>query len=248
MKKILVFQHAETETLGNLEKEIRLQNLEYEILEVYRNPQFPTGKELEEKYSAVISLGGPMSVYEMKNGRYPWMEKEFLLLREALRLKMPILGICLGSQLLAHAAGAEVRKGPKKEIGWHWIRFDDWFSKRNPLTFQCDLSKQHIVFHWHGDLFDLPVEGYRLAWNDHYPVQMFCYQGNAVGIQFHPEMTEEMIKKWVASERDGLHRSGMDPEKILDEIPSYLPDLAKLCHKFFYGFATLIRENVRRAA
>ncbi|MBI2981359.1 MAG: gamma-glutamyl-gamma-aminobutyrate hydrolase family protein [Deltaproteobacteria bacterium] len=246
MKKLLVVQHVEKETLGNLEKEIRLQKLEYEILETYKNPYFPSGKELEEKHNALILLGGPQSVTEIN--KYGWMQKELLLIREALRQKMPVLGVCLGSQLLARAAGAQVKKGPKREIGWGQIKFDDWFSKRNPLTFQLDLARRHTVFHWHGDTFDLPVEGYRLAWNENYPFQMFCYQGNAVGIQFHPEMTEAMIKKWATSDRDELRRLGIDPEKILDEIPTYLPDLEGLCHKFFYGFATLIRENVRRAA
>lgn len=245
MKKILVFQHADSETLGNLEKEIKLQNLEFEILRTFDHPVFPSGKDLEN-YGAVISLGGPLAVYEAS--RHPWMVKELLILKEALRQKKPILGICLGAQLLAAAAGAKVVKGPIKEIGWGWIQFDDWFSRRNPLTFQVDLKKRHRVFQWHGDTFNLPPEGYRLAWNDSYPVQMFSFQGNAIGIQFHVETTEKMIYDWVSDGRDKIVKNGFDPEKILEESVSYLPDLQKMSHKFFYGFASLIRENRRVVA
>jgi len=243
MKKILVFQHADVERLGTLEKEIQLAGMTCDILLTYQASDFPTPKELES-YGAVISLGGEKSVYERH--KHPWLDKEFRLLQEALRMKKPILGICLGAQMLAGAAGAAVRKGPSKEIGWGWVRFDDWFSQRHPLTFQLELDKPHVVFHWHGDSFDLPVEGYRLAWNDATPIQMFCIQGNAVGIQFHPEMTGEMIGEWVVHHRKELVEDRIDPDKILQETPKYLPDLQKLSHRFFYGFASLVRENVRQ--
>lgn len=245
MKKILVFQHAAHEKLGTFEKEIRSQGFEYETLWIPDLKSFPSAQQLES-YAALIVLGGPQSVCEERE--YPWMKHELLLIREALRIKMPILGICLGAQLLARAAGAPVRKGPIKEIGWGWIRFDDWFSKRNPLTFQFDLTKPHPVFQWHGDMFDIPVEGYSLAWNDNYPGQMFVFQGNAIGIQFHPEMTQEMVREWVDQGRDEIIRNKNDPYRIVEETQRYLPNLEKLCHRFFYGFASLIRENIRRAA
>lgn len=245
MAKLLVIQHSDSEGLGSLEAEIRLQNLATETIQVDQKSSFPSGTELEG-YGALIILGGPMSVYEEK--KYPWIGKELLFIREALRQKKPILGICLGAQLLAKACGARVYKGPVKEIGWSPIRFDDWFSSRNPLTFQLELSKPHMVFQWHGDSFDFPVEGYRLAWNQTYPGQMFSFQGNAFGIQFHPEVTEEMIRHWVESGRKEIVTARLDPEKILQETARYLPDLQKLCHKFFYGFSSLIRDNVRRVA
>ena len=245
MSKILVIQHSPHEGLGTLEEEIHAQNMTVSTLRTFENPVFPSAAELEG-FGALIVLGGPMGVNEVD--KYPWIKRELLVIEEALRQKKPILGICLGAQLLAKAAGARVAKGSVKEIGWSPIRFDDWFSKRNPLTFQLDLDKPHTVFQWHGDSFDFPVEGYRLAWNETYPGQMFSYQGNAIGIQFHPEMTEEMIRNWVELGRKEILEAKLDPQKILDETPKYLPALQKLCHRFFYGFATLIRENVRRAA
>ena len=245
MSKILVIQHSPTERLGSFEREIELQKMTATLLRVYENPVFPSGAELEG-YGALIVLGGSMSVTEEK--KYPWIKQELLVLQEALRQRKPVLGTCIGAQLFAKACGATVSKGAVKEIGWGPIRFDDWFSKRNPLTFQLDLAKPHTVFHWHGDTFDFPVEGYRLAWNETYPGQMFCYQGNAIGIQFHPEVTEGMIRQWVESGASELKEAKVDPQKILADIPKYLPELEKLCHKFFYGFASLVRENIRRAA
>lgn len=245
MAKILVIQHSPTEGLGTLEGEIAANKMTVSTLRTFENPVFPSSVELEG-YGALIILGGPMGVYEEK--KYPWIKKELLIVGEALRQKKPILGVCLGAQMLAKAAGARVYPGPVKEFGWGQIRFDDWFSKRNPLTFQMGLAEPHTVFQWHGDTFDFPVEGYRLAWNETYPAQMFCYQGNAIGIQFHPEMTAEMIQSWVQWGQKEIREAGLDPARILEETPQYLPALQKICHKFFYGFASLIRDNIRRAA
>ena len=138
MAKLLVIQHSPTEGLGNLAREIDLNKMTFDTLKVYEHPVFPSGAELEG-YGALIILGGPMAAYE--ENKYPWMKRELLVLNEALRQKKPMLGICLGAQLLAKACGARVIKGGRPEIGWELIRFDDWFSKRNPLTFQMDLAK-----------------------------------------------------------------------------------------------------------
>ncbi len=249
MAKILVIQHAESEGLGTFADEMKKQNLTWEVLMASNNAIFPSGAKIEE-YGGFLILGGPMAVYEEKE--YPWITKELLIIKEALRQKKPILGICLGAQMLARAAGTggRVYPGPKKEIGWYPIRLDDWFYKRNPLFFQIDSTKAHTVFQWHGDTFDIPTEGYRLAWNENYANQAFCFQGNAVGLQFHVEMNAEMICDWFVGEenRQKIREAGFDPDRILAEIPQYLPQLKEMGHKIFYGFASLIRENVRRAA
>lgn len=244
--KILVFQHMPNEGLGTFEDELKKANLTWESLMINEETLFPSSTKLEE-YGGFIVLGGPMGVYEER--QYPWIKKELMMIQEMLRQKKPILGVCLGAQLLAKASGGRVTQGVKPEIGWFPIRLDDWFYKRNPLFFQIDHTKPHMVFHWHGDTFDIPTEGYRLAWNENYMNQAFCFNGNAVGIQFHVEMTEDMIKDWLSDEvsRMKIMAYGGDPDKILAEIPKYLPGLKDLAHKIFYGFASLIREN-RKAA
>jgi len=245
-KKILVFQHAVHEGLGTFEDELKKAGLTWETLMISNDTLFPSGVKLEE-YGGLIMMGGPMGVYE--DAEYPWIRKEVMVIQECLRQKKPILGVCLGAQLLAKAAGGRVAKGPTPEIGWHPIRLDDWFYKRNPLFFQIDPTKEHIAFHWHNDTFDIPTEGYRLAWNETYRNQAFCFNGNAVGIQFHPEMTEAMVLDWISSDeaRAQIEDAGEDPQKILEDASQHLPALRELAHKIFYGFASLIREN-RRAA
>ncbi len=249
MPKILVIQHAEHEGPGTFAEEMKKQNFTYDTLMASSEAIFPSSTKLEE-YGGLLIMGGPMAVYEEK--KYPWMKKENLVIQEALRQKKPILGVCLGAQLLAKAAGVggRVYPGEKPEIGWLPIRLDDWFYKRNPLFFQIDPTKPHTVFHWHGDTFDIPTEGYRLAWNENYPNQAFCFQGNAVGLQFHVEMTDEMIRQWLESpeSRVQVMAAGSDPDKVIADIPTYLPHLREMAHKIFYGFASLVRENVRRAA
>ncbi len=248
-QKILVLQHVAHEGLGTLADEMKTACFEWDTLLVSDQAVFPMPSKLEE-YGALIVLGGPMSVTDEK--KYSWMQKEILILQEALRQKKPILGICLGAQLLARAAGkgGRVYQGDKKEIGWHPIRLDDWYYKRNPLFFQIEPDQPHTVFHWHGDTFDIPTEGYRLAWNETYPNQAFCFNGNAVGIQFHVEMTEEMIRDWLKDNESKMQvmAAGEDPHKIITQASKQLPGLRKMAHKIFYGFASLIRENVRRAA
>jgi GMP synthase (glutamine-hydrolysing) len=241
MSKILVIQHVANEGLGILEEELKTQNFSTETLMASDSAVFPSGVKLEE-YGALIVLGGPMGAYE--EDKYPWMKKELLVIQEALRQKKPILGICLGAQLLAKAAGARVYPGDRKEIGWGPVRLDDWYFKRNPLFFQIDPVKEHMVFHWHGDTFDLPTEGYRLAWNENYPNQAFCFQGNAVGLQFHIEMTDEMIRDWMPKALEDQDAAAA----IVAESAKYLPALRDMAHKIVYGFASLIRNNVRRAA
>lgn len=245
--KILVFQHVANEGLGTFEDELKEANLPWETLMVSQDAVFPSSVKLEE-YGAFIVLGGPMGVYEEE--KYPWIKKELLVIGEILRQKKPFLGVCLGSQLLAKAAGARVYPGDKQEIGWYPLRLDDWFYKRNPLFFQIDPAKRHTVFQWHGDTFDIPTDGYRLAWSENYPNQAFCFQGNAIGLQFHVEMNEAMIRDWLSSDesRVKVMASDGDPDQIIADISKHLPDLQEMSHKIMYGFVSLIRDNRRRAA
>jgi len=244
MPKLLVIQHHPMEGLGTFEEELKAQNLSHETVKIYENPRFPGGNEFDA-YAGLISMGGPMGANE--EAKYPWMKKELLTIKEFLRQKKPILGVCLGAQLLARASGGHVVKAKVREIGWYPVQLDDWFSRRNPLFFQFEQGKELMVFQWHEEACEISTEAYTLCTNNNCRQQAFSFQGNAFGLQFHPEVTETMIRQWLEVNAVMLRQSGIDTGKILAESIKYLPELKKIGHKIFYGFGSLIRDN-RKAA
>ncbi len=153
-----------------------------------KNEILPSLDECE----AVVSLGGPMNVYE--TDKYPFLDVEEDFLKKTLKKEIPVLGICLGAQLLAKAAGAEVRKAKHKEIGWCKIDLTEE-GMRSPLF--NGLNRNLEVFQWHEDTFDIPGRGVRLAESQACINQAFRFGRNAYGLQFHVEVTPQMIGSWI---------------------------------------------------
>lgn len=137
---------------------------------------------------AVISLGGPMSVYEEE--RYPFLKIEDQFVKQIILKEIPFIGICLGSQILAKACGAKVNKSPEKEIGFYPIQV------KEDSLFE-GLNKELDVFHWHEDMSELPLKAKLLASSQGCPHQAFKVRSNAYGLQFHIEVTEPTIRKWI---------------------------------------------------
>ncbi len=140
---------------------------------------------------AVVSLGGPMNVYE--EDRYPFLKEEDVFLKKVLAAELPFLGICLGSQLLAKAAGGSVVRSPVEEIGWSNIHLTKEGGV-DPLF--RDLPSVLEVYQWHGDMSIVPPGGSLLAFSDGCPVQAFRAGKNAYGLQFHAEITQRSIEDW----------------------------------------------------
>lgn len=138
---------------------------------------------------ALVLMGGPMSA----NDPDPWVESELEAVRRAVRAEKPVLGICLGAQVLARALGAAVTRNPVKEIGWYPVR---WRPEAADDPLFHSLSEPATVFHWHGETFGIPEGAVLLASSDRCAHQAFRYGRRAYGLQFHPEVTPAMISDW----------------------------------------------------
>lgn len=218
-KKILIIQHVPSEGLGIIAAPLCFDGFEADFFKAYEGKKLP---RKPEGYSALIVLGGPMGVYE--EDKYPFIKDELGLIKEALKERLPILGICLGSQLLAKAAGANVYKGKDKEIGWYDVTLTEDGAIDNLFT---GLPRDLGVFQWHGDTFDLPSGARVLASSSLFPNQVIRVNGNAYGVQFHLEVTADMIREWIEVNKGELEslKGRVDPKKILKSIPDKITEL-----------------------
>jgi GMP synthase-like glutamine amidotransferase len=187
--RLLVVQHAPFEHLGLISASLESRGIERDHLDLYLRPDAPCALD---GYAGMIVMGGPMSA----NDDLPYIARELLLVREALSSHLPVLGVCLGAQILARAAGAMVYRNPVKEIGWAPIYFTEE-ARQDPLFSGLDASE--VVFHWHGETFDLPPGAQWLAWSDACRHQAFRI-GRSYGLQFHLEVTPAMIEDWLTQE------------------------------------------------
>lgn len=216
MKKVLIIQQVPHEGLGIIGGALR-GGFDVEVLKVYRDRPLRS----IEGYSALVVLGGPMGVYEEE--RYPFLADEIRLIESAIKKDIPTLGVCLGSQLIARAAGARVYKGGAKEIGWYDISLTQQ-GARDPLL--LGLPSTFEVFQWHGDTFDIPSGGVPLASSALFPNQALKV-GSAYGFQFHLEVTEAMVRDWIKvnCEELGELKGKIDPKAILLRTPAAMPAL-----------------------
>jgi GMP synthase (glutamine-hydrolysing) len=224
-RPILCLENKSCETLGNLEglfldDGFEIKKLNASTQKVPRNPTH---------YSGIVILGGPMSVYE----NHGFIKDEIDLVKMSHKKKVPLLGICLGSQIIAQASGGMVFKGAKKEIGWHEITIE---KSRNGDLFAGLRSLRPTVFQWHGDTYFLPNEAKILAHSDLYP-QAFV-MGSLVGIQFHLEVTVRMIESWLRNYRSEVISEGIDAQKIMKESAGYLRELGQYCKVVYSNFCT----------
>ncbi len=237
---VLAVRHERQEGLGFLEKVFGEGKIPFRYLDVFENPDLSVDLS---GASALIVLGGAMGVYE--TDQFPFLKKEIELLREALRQNLPTLGICLGSQLLAVAGGARVYRGPRKEIGWFPVRIEPQ-AREDPLL--KHLPTETMVFHWHGDTFDLPKGARPLASSERYTHQAFRLGEKAWGLQFHLEITEGMIQEWVehAEAKSGALHPDWNACEILTQTPCFLPEMEERARKVFGEFVSFVRSPATR--
>jgi GMP synthase-like glutamine amidotransferase len=223
MSDILVIQNSKYEGLSNLGKLLEEDGFKTSII-------FAKKEKIPEiKHSGVVILGAP----ESANDDLSYLKEEMVLIRNAVKKEIPLLGICLGSQLVAKSFGAKVYPGNKKEIGiYNDIEFDNIVAS----GLFSGIKSPATVFHWHGDTFDLPPNSTRLAHSRDYQNQAFQI-GSSVGVQFHLEVDEETIKLWLEKSKDELSKTQyIDPEEIIRKLPENMETIQNNMKIFYQNF------------
>jgi len=223
MSDVLLVQNTRIEGSGYLGE--LLQKDGFNITSVNaKHEKLPDGN-----FSLVVILGAP----ESANDDLPYLQAEQQLIKKSVENNTPVLGICLGSQLIAKTFGAKVYGGVRKEIGF----YNDLKVSDNS-TFFSGFQNPFTVFHWHGDTFDLPEGAIRLASSEHYLNQAFQYK-SAVGLQFHLEVNEEMVNLWLDNTEEKLKKiSYIDPQKIRSEIDENISIVKSNMKNFYNNFKT----------
>lgn len=202
MHPILIIKHEKNEGPGTLEEYLIEKHRQFVIIELWNGDKLPS----LDACSAIISLGGPMNVYEEEE--YPFLGLEDGFLKGAIEKNIPTMGICLGAQLLAKCMSERVYKADQAEIGWGAIRMTAE-TRQDPLF--RGLPHTMEVFQWHEDTFTIPANGTLLASSNECQNQAMRIGTRAWGLQFHPEMTIQMIEAWSATEG-----SKINVKKLID--------------------------------
>ena len=185
---IRCFMHVDFEDPGIIVDWIREKGHILEYTRFYEGDPLPDA----DKADMLLIMGGPMNVFDFHI--HPWMEEEIEWVKAFIDSGKPVLGICLGAQMIAASLGQEVYPGKHREIGWHNLQF---LPAMGEFRICKDLPVTRKVFHWHGDTFDIPKGAIRIASSQAFPNQGFIYNNKVIALQFHLEVTPANIKAMV---------------------------------------------------
>ena len=225
MRPIAIFRHAPTEGPGHFATFIEARDLPWRLIAIDAGEPVPADPAA---FSGLVFMGGPMSV----NDELPWIPPALAMIRRAVELDIPVLGHCLGGQLMAKALGAAITRNPIKEIGWGAVRVLDnpearsWFGE----------AREFDAFHWHGETFSIPSGAVRILESAHCANQAFAL-GKHLGMQCHVEMTPEMIRSWCkvgADEIAGAESPAVQtPSEIGRDTPQRLAPMQAVADRLY---------------
>jgi GMP synthase (glutamine-hydrolysing) len=211
MKNAVAIYHVAFEDAGTLGPVLEDRGVDLTYLQAGRDDLIPA---LDA--DLVVVLGGPIGIYEIE--RYPFLKDELALIEKVVKQGTPVVGICLGAQALAAVLAARVYPGPQSELGWDQLTLTDE-GKASPLGV---LEGLHIL-NWHGDTFDLPAGATRLASTTLTPNQAFSYGPNVLALQFHVELPERDMERWLIGHTLELAKNNVDLAQMRAETARYAP-------------------------
>ena len=229
MKRAIVLQHTPTEGPERVAELLIERNIALDVRHLYRGDAVP---ERVAPGELVVAMGGPMGVGDIDDPRFPFLAPEITLLRDALARARPVLGICLGAQLLAAAAGARVYPNSRRaadgavvlapEVGWGPVDFAN--VEREPAL--TGLRAREMMLHWHGDTFDLPRGAMPFASTPLCRNQGFRLGWRSFGLQFHCELPAEAVPIWVREDADYVREANGDEggARILADTERYFAE------------------------
>ncbi|HLP97700.1 MAG TPA: type 1 glutamine amidotransferase [Sideroxyarcus sp.] len=226
MKPIAIFRHAATEGPGHFALFLTQHAIPWQMIHIDQGEAVPTDASA---FNGLVFMGGPMSV----NDDLPWIHQVLTLIRDAYAKDIPLLGHCLGGQLMSKALGGVVTKNPVKELGWGGVTVADnaiareWFGD----------IKQFDSFHWHGETFSLPPDAELLLSSPYCANQAYAI-GKHLGMQCHVEMTEQMIRDWGANGMAELAANAHSPavqsaDVMQAQMADKLPGLHRVAERLY---------------
>ena len=227
MKPVVVFRHAQCEGAGYLGVFLNQHAIPWREVRIDLGEEIPTSVK---EYSGLVFMGGPMSV----NDHLPWIPHATRLILKAYDADVPVIGHCLGGQLMSKALGAEVTKNPVEEIGWGQVLVHEnkdakkWFGQ----------TKQFLGFHWHGETFSLPDGATRLLSSQYCLNQAYAI-GKHLAMQCHIEVTGDLVQKWYQCWESQVEASSRSPavqskHEMLENLSGRVKMLNQQAH-FLYG-------------
>jgi len=211
--RALIVQHEEPTPPGLVSDWLDQRGARIDVLRIDLDDRVPDPRD----YELIVSLGSEFAAFD---DSIPFIQREVQLLRQAAAYDVPVLGLCFGGQLMARALGGRSFRADRAEIGWLPVRTDD-----------PQLIAEGPWFQWHFDTFTLPPGAKLLAETDVGPQAYMV--GRSLGLQFHPEVTPEIMDAWVQTYRHELDGDGVDPDALLEETRRRAPVSRKLAERLF---------------